>query len=544
MNKDHSILIGGRAGQGSRKAAYIIAKLLNKMGYETFVYNDYQSLVRGGHNFSQIRASEEEVLTHKDSVDHLLALDQKTIDEHEDQLTEEGKILYNEDEFSSEQGMSVSLEEVMEDANPVMANTALAAAYAKMIGADLDLLKKAIEASFDDKIEENLKIAEAAFEKAEQKETIEELNQEPSPLMTGNETLALGAAKAGLDLYMAYPMTPATGVLHYLAENKDELGVAVTQLENEVGVVNSAVGAAYTGARTMLGTSGGGFALMTEGLSLAVQNETPLVMVESQRTGPASGVPTYTEQADLEFILSAGHGDITKFTIAPGDAEEAYLWGGKALNLSWKYQTPSVLLIDKEISESIFSFNTEVLDEIEPREAKLWNGEDYSRYKDTEDGVSPLAFPGDEAVVKANSYEHDEFGLTVEDEDKVEKMKDKRERKFEKMREEVKDLEAVKTYGDGEKAIITWGSTKGAAKEATERLGFKMIQVVVLEPFPEQQFKEALEGVDKKALVEVNQGAQLGSLLNQYGIKVDKEVLKYDGRPFVPEEITNQLKEF
>jgi 2-oxoglutarate ferredoxin oxidoreductase subunit alpha len=298
----------------------------------------------------------------------------------------------------------------------------------------------------------------------------------------------------------------------------------------------------------MVGSSGGGFALMTEALSLAVQNETSLVIVESQRMAPGSGVPTYNAQADLSFALSAGHGDIVKFVIAPGDVEESYIWGGRIMNLSWKYQTPSILLVDKEISESVFSFNKKALKEVKKEEALFWNGKGkYLRYKKTKNGISPLAFPGNKkAAVKANSYEHDQFGLTVEDEDEVKAMQDKRLRKFEKMKKEVDKLEAVKVHGKktAKKAVIAWGSTKGAVKEAAEKLGLRMVQPIVLQPFPENQIKKALKGVKKIALVENNSTAQLKLILDQIGIKVDKKVLKYDGRPFIPEEIENKLKNF
>jgi 2-oxoglutarate ferredoxin oxidoreductase subunit alpha len=324
--------------------------------------------------------------------------------------------------------------------------------------------------------------------------------------------------------------------------------VVVSQLENEVGIVNAAVGAAYAGTRTMVGTSGGGFALMTEGFSLAAQSENPLVIVESQRMSPGSGVPTYQAQGDLSFVLSAGHGDIVSFVIAPGDAEESCFWGGKILNLAWKYQTPSILLIDKEISESTFSFDKDILKKINCERPLLWDKKGrYLRYQDTKNGISPMAFPGDKNVIsKSNSYEHDEFGLTIEDEENTEKMQNKRLRKFKEMEKEVDRLESVKVYGNkkSKKAIICWGSTKGPAKEAAERLGFKMVQPIILQPFPEKKVKQALKGVKKIALVETNALGQMEKLLNSYGIRIDKKVLKYDARPFLPEEIEKKLSKF
>ncbi len=552
MKKDYSILIGGKAGQGSRKAGLIIGKLLSQMGYRVFIYDDYQSLIRGGHSFSKIRAMEKETLSHREEVDFLLALDENTVKRHQKKLSNEGIIIYNSDDFSvnSEKSLGVPLKSVVKEADglAIMENVALVSSFAKVAGIDWGVLKRVLKKEFPTSQDLNLKIADKAFDAVEKKIKIEKIKQKKKPLLTGNEALSLGAVKAGLDLYLAYPMTPASGILHYLAKHKNDFGIGVSQLENETGVANAAIGSSYAGARTMVGTSGGGFALMTEALSLASQSENPLVIVESQRMSPGSGVATYQGQGDLLFALTAGHGDILRFVVAPGDAEEACFWAGKILNLSWKYQTPSVLLIDKEISESTFSFDENILKEIKEEKSVLWNKKGkYLRYKDVKNGISPLAFPGEKNVIsKSNSYEHDEFGITVEDKESVEKMQNKRLRKFEQMRKEVDKMKAVNVYGrkSSDKAIIAWGSTKGPAKEAAEKLGLKMIQPVVLEPFPEKELNKALRGVKKIALVETNGLGQLGKVLKCYGIKADRKILKYNARPFLPEEIERKLSKF
>ena len=549
MTHDYSILIGGAAGQGSRKAGLIIAKLLSEFGYRIFIYDDYQSLIRGGHSFSQIRASKSKVLSHRKKIDFLLALDETTVKKHRADLDEKGIIIYDSDEvsLSDKKAVGIAIKTIVKKTGGVsiMGNVALVAGFAKIIGIDWKILEKLFKKEFKKFQELNIKIAKAAFDSSPNLFKIKRLNQKQAPLLTGNEAVALGAVKAGLDFYVAYPMTPATGILHYLAKHKKDFNIAVAQLENEVGVVNAAVGAAYTGARTMVGTSGGGFALMTEGFSLAAQSEIPLVVVESQRMSPASGVPTYNGQGDLLFALTAGHGDILRFVIAPGDADEACFWAGKILNLSWKYQTPSILLIDKEISESTFNFDKNILDKIKCEKPLVWDKKGkYLRYKNTKKGISPFAFPGEKnAIVKANSYEHDEFGITIDDEEGIEKMQDKRLRKFREMKKEVDKLEAVKIYGKKQtkKAIVVWGSTKGPAKEAAEKLGIKMIQPIILEPFPEKQMKKALKGVNKLVLLETNGLGQMEKVLNCYGIKVDKKILKYNARPFLPEEIEKQL---
>jgi len=544
--KDYTILIGGEAGQGSRKAGLVIAKILNQLGYRIFIYDDYQSLIKGGHSFSKIRAAEKEVLCQSDKVDILLCLNQEALDNHKKELNKDGLIIFNKNKVSSKEGIGVEIETIAKEmgGSSIMANTALIAAFAKVIGVDFDFLSRILENEFAKHSKINLKIAKEAYNSVSKEITIKKRENNVLPLLTGNDALSLGAVNAGLESYFAYPMTPATGVLHFLANNN--LGVQTVQLENEIAVMIAAIGSAYAGKRSMVGTSGGGFALMTEGVSLAVMAETPVVVVESQRAGPASGVPTYSAQADLNFVLNAGHGDIVKFTIALGDANESYYWGGEILNLAWKYQTPAILLVDKHISES--TFNLDISIKIKKEKEKLWNEKgEYFRYKDTATGISPLAFPGSKATVKATSYEHDEYGLTIEDSEKnIKKMQDKRIRKFELMQEYVDSMEnAINVFGNkkSKTVLFTFGSTKGAVKEVAEEMGVKMVQIVVLEPFPLKQILKEIKNADKLIAIEENALGQLARLLSQNGIDVDELILKYTSRPILKQEIQEKLKE-
>lgn len=548
MKRDYSVLIGGEAGEGSRVAGLLIAKLLNNLGYRIFIYEDYQSLIRGGHNFSKIRASDKTILSQRKGIDFLLALNKNTLLKHRNDLDKRGIVIYNSDKMS-EKGIGVPIERITQEEGgiPIMKNVALLGGFAKVIGVDWETAKEVFEKELTKKTELNLKIAKRAYEETKNSLKIEKLNQEPLSLLTGNEAIALGAVKAGLSLYFAYPMTPASSILHYLASHQEEFGIAVSHPENEIAVINMALGAAYTGARTMVGTSGGGFALMTEALSMAAQSETPILIVESQRTAPSTGVPTYTGQGDLFFVMGAGHGDFLRFVIAPGDAEESFYWSGKALNLAWKYQTPAILLVDKEVSESTFSVNKDIEKKVKIEKISLtknWeNG--YKRYKDAKEGISPLALPGQKNIIsKATSYEHDEFGISTEEEREIGKMQEKRLRKFKKMTEEVEKLEAVKVYGkkDSKKAIVVWGSTKGPALEVAEKLGIKMIQPLFFQPFPEKQMKKAIKGLKKLISIEANSLGQMEKVLRCYGIKPDNRILKYTGRPFLPEEIEEKLK--
>ncbi|MFH1656924.1 MAG: 2-oxoacid:acceptor oxidoreductase subunit alpha [bacterium] len=550
MAKEYSILIGGEAGEGTRVAGLIIAKLLQRYGYYVFIYDDYESLIKGGHNFSQIRAADKKILTHNKEIDFLLALNEETIVRHKDKLNKKGTIIYNADKISKIEGIGLAIETITQElgGKPIMKNTAFLGAIGKILGMDWELVEEVLREKLKKGTDLNLKIAREAYDRVETIIKIEKLEQKKFPLLTGNEAVSLGAVKAGLEIYIAYPMTPATSILHYLAAHKKEFNLVVFQDESEISVINAAIGSAFVGKKVMVGTSGGGFALMAEGLSMAAQAEIPVVIVNSQRTGPATGVPTYSAQADLLFAMYAGHGDFVRLIVAPGDAEESFYLTGLAMNLSWKYQIPSIVLIDKAISESTFVFDENILEKVKEEEPLLWNGEgEYKRFLKTKNGISPLAFPGKEnAMVKATSYEHDEAGITVEEDQKeIVDMQNKRLKKYESLVEEIEKLEAVKIYGNKEsnKAIVFWGSTKGAAIEAAENLGIKAIQPLILQPFPEKQMREALQGVETLIAVETNVTGQLAQILAGQKIEVDDKILKYDGRPFLPIEIEKQLKE-
>ena len=545
--KDYSIVIGGAAGQGSRRAGLIIAKLFNNLGYNVYIYEDYQSLIKGGHNFSSIRVSSEKNPSIRKDIDFLLALDQKTIEEHSKDLNNKGLIIFDSDKVKKEDGIGIPAATIVKESGglPIMGNTSLIAGFSKALGIEWGVLEDALRKELTRETEKNLEIAKKTYETTQEVLKIGKTKEKPDPLLTGNEAIVLGAVKAGLDIYYAYPMTPATSILHYLAEHEKHFNVVVTQLENEIAVINSAIGSAYAGKRSMVGTSGGGFALMTEGISLAAQSETPVLIINSQRSGPATGVPTYGGQSDLLFTLASGHGDFVRFIAAPGDADEACFWTGKLMNLAWKYQTPAILLADKDLSESTFEFDAKVLEKIKKEEPVSWNGKgEYLRYADSKNGISPLAFPGDNAVVKGTSYEHDEKGLSAEEAEKIVMMQEKRLRKFKEMEKEADRPGAVNVYGNKNSkiAVVAWGSTKGPAMEAVLKTGLKMIQPIMIQPFPKKEFAKAVKGVKKLVVIECNATGQMGKVLRCHGFTADKEILKYDMRPFSAAEIEKKLR--
>jgi 2-oxoglutarate ferredoxin oxidoreductase subunit alpha len=545
--EDFSILIGGKAGDGIRQIGGLVAGLLGKLGYHVFFWDDYPSLIRGGHNFSLIRACRCMIQANTSDVDLIVALNEDTVNNHSWRLKSGGKMVYDADAFEAE-GLGMKFTSIVKEAGgkPIMRNTAAFATIGRMLGLEWSVLEELVNTSFKKETETNLVIAKAAYQQAgDATLNIETGPAEPLPLMTGNEAIALGAVAAGLDLYVAYPMTPSTSVLHFLAAHEEELGVVTYHPENEIAAAVTAIGGAYAGARTMVGSAGGGFALMAEAVSLAAQSEAPVVFVVSQRPGPSTGVPTYTTQGDLSFVLSAGHGEFLRFAVAPGDVNEAYELTGLALNMAWKYQIPTFVLTDKCLSESTYCFDSGGT-VVKKEDGLLWDGKgEYKRYLDTDSGVSPLAFPGRPgAVVKGTSYEHDEAGITTELPEAIVAMQDKRMKKRAGLVEDVAKLEAVKTYGklDSETALLTWGSTKGACIEVAEKLGLKVVQPVILDPFPVEALRAALKGVKKTIGVEVNVTGCLADMASCNGIEVNEKILKYDGRHFTVDELQRRVE--
>ncbi len=546
--KEISILIGGKAGDGIKQAGQRIARLLSRSGYHIFLYDEYPSLIKGGHNFNVIRGVENKIRAHKDNLDIIVALDQETLEKHKQNLTPGGAVLYDSDKVEAE-GSGIPFTGIVKHlkGTSIMRNSAALGAVAKSLDIKWSVVDKLIADTIEKQTDLNQKIAQKGYAEVNKPHvSLTPLDRDPRPLLTGNQAIALGAVEGGLNMYIAYPMTPASGILHFLAGQEDALGIVTFQPENEIAVALTALGGAYAGARTMVGTSGGGFALMTEAVSLAGEAEIPVLFVESQRAGASTGVPTYTAQGDLLFVLHAGHGEFMKFVLAPGDVEEAFHLTELAMKFAWKYQTPASILADKHLSESTYSFDAGI-DGNNSIETILWDGQgEYRRYEDKKDGISPLAFPGNpNAVVKVSSNEHNHVGLTTTDAAMVENMQKKRLRKKKGLVEDLSKYEQVKVYGNpnSHTAVICWGSTKGACIEAAESLNIKMVQPLIIEPFPAEQIEDALSGVRRIINVEVNATGQMENILASHKIYVAHNILRFDARPFTVDNLAKQIKE-
>ncbi|OPY49571.1 MAG: 2-oxoglutarate synthase subunit KorA [Methanosaeta sp. PtaU1.Bin112] len=588
-----STLIGGIAGDGINEAGLTAARLFSRLGYHIYMYYDYPSLIRGGHNFSLVRASKEKIASHTDRIDVLIALNQETLDKHLGRLKDSSFVIYDADKVKIDdkknRGCGLAITTILKEAKApaVLKNSCIIGGYCKVVGIDWSVLEEVLRKHIPKMLDLNMEVARQGYDQAVQfcrmgsgadqadrcrqddgsdDKSGNETDRKPLPIITGNQAIALGLIKAGLGAYVAYPMTPSSSILDFMARYAQNFGLKVMHPESEIAVILMAQGFAYAGVRAAVGTSGGGFCLMTEGLSLAGMAEMPVVVVNAQRTGPSTGLPTYTAQGDLHFVLNAGQGEFPRLLVAPGDAEEAYCWSSEAMNLAWRFQVPAFILTDKTLSESQYSFDIDLdlnLDlnidlavrpafrpSVEGKEEAhhsplLWDGQgEYKRYRYTETGVSPLAFPPLHGqVIKANSYTHDEKGITTEDPRITRESSEKRQRKGQAMAEYLEGFETVKVLGDkrSKTALLCWGSNKGVCHEAASKMGLRAISVIVLSPFPEKRLKDALAGVDRLIAVECNSTGQLARLAGSYGIMVQDRILKYDGRPFSVEELLEEL---
>ncbi|HMK15474.1 MAG TPA: 2-oxoacid:acceptor oxidoreductase family protein, partial [Methanomicrobiales archaeon] len=451
---EHSVLIGGRAGEGLNKAGIIIARILNGLGYRVFMYYDYPSLIRGGHNFSILRASPERIYSHRTGVDFLLAMNRETLDLHAHRRSPATVAIFDSDVVKAD-GIGIPLTRIAKEvgAPEIARNTGIVAGFCRAAGIPWETLGDTLRSEIPRGLEANLAIARRAFDLVQPVPgaAIAPVPRDgpPLPFLTGNEAAGIGLLAAGLEAFVAYPMTPTSNLLHFLAGVPADLDLTVVHPENEIGVILMALGFAYAGKKVAVGTSGGGFCLMTEGFSLAGMAEVPLVVMLGQRPGPSTGLPTYSCQTELHFAANAGQGEFVRLIVAPGDLEQTCYWTRAALALSWRYQIPSIVLYDKNLAEHGYNLDTGSVPPIPDLPATGWDGTTpYRRYAITDSGVSPLAFPGTKgAVVKANSYAHGEDGITTEEPETVVRMQEKILRKGEGLARDLAGMPAVTAWG-------------------------------------------------------------------------------------------------
>jgi len=535
-----TFLIGGKAGEGVKKSASVVADMLLSLGRNVFIMDDYQNLISGGHNFSVVSSSLDEVSSQYKNYDLAVLLDQRSVDLHRD----EGRlIVYNSDTAKSERGIGIPMSsEASRYPKPqLMLGLAGVAAFSAYTEIKKEELSETIGREYKRGTEENIEYAtrmhELTADALKEKRGLKN-GSEKKVLLTGNEAIALGAYAGGLDMYFAYPMTPSSSLMHFLAAHQRDLGITVIHPESEIAAINMAIGAASMGARAMVGSSGGGFALMQEALSLAGMAEVPVFCLLSMRAGPSTGVPTYTEQGDLYFALHQGHGEFAKVVAAPGSIDEAFYLSSEMLSLAWRLQCVSILLSDKHMSEGSMSVS------IRPdgsgwAEEELFEGRGYKRYSYTDSGISPILYPPSDEMIKWTSYEHDENGIATEEADTISKMHEKRERKRESIQRYLESKKTVNIIGEGP-TIFTYGSTTMSVLEALRYgdMDARVVQPVYLEPFPLWAIEDR-EGI----VVEMSCEGQFERLLKENGISARGRIRKYDGRPFDPEALAKSIKE-
>jgi len=579
-----SFMVGGFAGQGVNTVGSAFARLCSRAGLRVFVNLEYPSNIKGEHNYAQVMVSEKPVGSHIRPVDLLLALDAKSIILHKDDIRPGGALVYDReglevspvdiglkvDDMRRDDIIEIDIpfEKIAKDAGGTkrMINSVGLGAVQGLLRFDFELLASILRQSlskFEDKIIEiNLEGARRAYDIARGKYsekfdiTLEKRDAPDRMLLTGNHAVAMGALRAGVKLYSAYPMSPSSAVLTYLSKLARDYDMITVLPEDEISAAGMAIGASFAGVRAMTGTSGGGFCLMTEYLGLAGMAETPLVILEAQRPGPATGLPTRTEQGDLKFVLSAHQGDFPRIVVAPGDPAEAFYLTFKAFNLADRYQTPVIILTDKHIAESAWTYEPFNTDGMEINRGELLGEKelagisDFRRFRVTDSGISARTRPGiPGGVFKATGNEHNEFGLISEDADNRALQMEKRLRKTASL--DVSEI-GVKLHGDpnAELTLIGWGSTKPVILDAMSHLkkdhavSCNFLQVIYMEPFPTDRVTEVMGNAKHTILIENNATGQLGTLIRQKtGLAVADKILKYNGRQFFRDELADLIQQ-
>ena len=575
--RDVIVGIGGAAGDGLDKSGDTIAKTCSRLGLYVTAYNSYQSVIRGGHIWLRVRIAENKVSSHGDHLNVLIALNQDAIERHAREVEPGGAVIYNADKLTcdstliSSQVLPVPLpiKELTKSFGrlpPIMQNTVALGALLYLLGLEFDMAASVLADTFKHKgdavVEQNVRVARAGYDYA--KDISVPLGYDwdytriKRPFITGNEAFALGAVAAGCKFYSAYPMTPASSILHWMAAHGAKCGVVVKQCEDELAVVNIAIGAGHAGVRAMCGTSGGGFALMTEAIGQAGMIEAPLVIIEVQRGGPSTGIPTKTEQADLNQVFGASQGDYPRVIIAPTDTTDCYYTAVEAHNLAEKYQLPVTIISDLLLSEHPETIEAGALRNDVPIErgeiVSDWSDEkgQFKRYAFTRSGVSPRALPGSEgAMYVAATDDHDEEGVVISDVFTNPPMRRKiQEKRMHKLDKVLQELTPPKLEGppDAEVTLIGWGSSKGVISEAIALLAEQGIranhlQIKYLYPFQASEVSEILRGTKRTVCVECNYTGQFARHLRaETGFGVNDLILKYDGEPFEPHHIVEQLR--
>ncbi len=568
MPIDVTLTLGGQAGQGVQSIGLTLAKAFARGGLQVFAQQDYESRIRGGHNFYKLRLASQPVRAVHETTNILVALDRLSLDLHIDELTNPGVAIFDGDKIQVAEPrpgyFPIPLEKMAEEigGNKLMANSAAAGATAGLTGFPPELVTEAVAEQFwgrkPEMAEVNRKVAQAGYDYAVREFGGRcgcELTAQAGSkhlLIDGNAAFCLGAVAAGCRFAAGYPMTPSTPILQFMTTRGSDLGIVAVQAEDEIAALNMALGASFAGVRSMTATSGGGFSLMVEALGLAGMTETPVVIVEGQRPGPTTGFPTRTEQADLFFVMHAAQGEFARLVFCPGNPEQAFAIGFQAFNQAERYQLPVIVLTDQHLADSyttVEPFSTDGFT-IDRGELILDPPDDYMRHKWTASGISPRAIPGlSRAVVVTDSDEHSEDGHITESAGVRERNVRKRVDKLELARA---DILPPTLYGEPapDLLLVCWGSTHGAVKETVDQMraggsSVGMLHFSQVWPFPRDQFQALARPARRLVVVENNYTGQLERLMRlEAGRLADGHIRKYNGRPFTPGEIQEEARRY
>jgi 2-oxoglutarate ferredoxin oxidoreductase subunit alpha len=578
---DMTVMVGGRAGDGSLASGEILARVFAKMGLEICTIKDFPSNIRGLPTNYTIRCGEHIFLSRKNQIDVLIALDEVAAERHIHELDKNGIIIYDSSygdlkddlEIDSIHKYLVPMEKMAIDnlggaSGRIFKNIIALGVLGEIVGLDNNIVRETIKEIFGKKGKDVVDKDYRAYRMGADYFSSNLIKKDPYKLerkrkknrlfMSGDEAIGLGALASGCRFYAGYPITPATEIMEWCANIFPKYNGVVVQTEDEISAVHMVIGASYCGVRSMTGTSGPGASLMTEAIGLAAMTETPLIIMHGQRAAPGTGLPTKSEQSDIEHVLYSTHGDFPRIILSPGTIEEAFYFISKAFNLAEVYQCPVIFLSEQVLCQNKKTVKELDLDRISIDRGKLLKKEDlldskdYKRYQFTEDGVSPRAIPSIEnGIFEANSNEHDEYGGTSEDPKNRIMMMNKRLRKLDIAK---KDIIDPKFFGAKRANIglIGIGSTYGPIMEAVEQLEkqryrIKYMQIRMLQPFPKDSVKKFVDKCKRVYVVENNATGQLSrQILFRLGVskykKKFRSIVKYNGKSFRPIEIINEVR--
>jgi len=562
--------IGGEAGQGQQVAGLVLSRTCLSNGLFSFAYSEYPSRLRGGLVTNQVSISDEPVEAISKKIDFLFALSQPALDYCQKDLNNNALVFYDlnkvkkiDKNFKKVKFIPLPLSDLAKEnnINAFMFNSLILGVSAVLFDFDIALLKKKIKEVLNDS-DNNNRAAQVGYEYACQKLKLKPFLKNKSNLkspkriiLTGNEAITKGAVFSKCGFYAAYPMTPASSILHILTKQAKDNKMIVSHSEDEIAAINMAIGASWVGKRTMVGTSGGGFALMSEGVNLSAMSETSLVIVNAQRPGPATGMATWTEQGDLQYLAKVGYGDFPRIILAPADPKESFYFTILAFNFADIYQMPVFILLDKYISESYkiisdFNLNNIKIDRGKLlTEKELLKIKDYKRYAFSKDGVSPRSLPGQKnGLFLANGNEHDEYGFSIDgfNGDLRNKQMEKRHAKLKNI---FKNLPKPELFGSSSAllTLIGWGSMKGPVLEALKVLNKdnQKVNYIHIPAFPlnKNSLLALLDKTKKTIVIENNYKGQMADLMQEaLGMKFEQRFNKYNGQQFFPEEIIELVK--